>query len=174
MKICIICQKEYTPVKKANKQKTCGPDCSKINKNNLSNSEIRKTIRKSKREKDCDRLGIPQHLIIEYGVKFLDENPEVLESVKLMWLMNGRSTAQLENPHLDLRNKNNLKAANRRHALTLPDKWAICVQCNCEYNKSEQLRLGRGHNTVTCSITCKENKLKDYHKNYNQTLRKNK
>ncbi len=171
MKVCIICQKEFTPGYKAYKQKTCGPECSKQNHRNL-NSVYSKTKAKTRRENNSERFGLPQHTIEEYGDKFLEDNPEVVETLKLMWLMNGRSTDQLDNPMLETRSKNSYKIANKKYRSKKPDKMAICVVCNKEYNKSEEIRMGRNNNIETCSETCKENKLKEYHKNYNQTKRK--
>jgi len=164
---CKICNKEFTRAYKANKQLCCSPECSKINKYKLSKKSAKRL------NDECSkRFGLPIHIILQYSPKFLEENPMVVETLKLGWFMNGRSTSNVgENEALKIRRKISYTKSNKKVSDKKIDKWSICRCCNKEYNKTEQIKAGRSNNITTCSITCKETVLKDYFRTYKKEKR---
>lgn len=89
MATCKVCGNEFERINF--NQKCCSRECSIINKKNH-----KKETSKELRNRWKQEFNLPQYVVEHYGVKFLRDNPEVVEVLIMQNKLNGRFTLLTE------------------------------------------------------------------------------
>jgi predicted nucleic acid-binding Zn ribbon protein len=155
--ICKICGNEFE--KSVNNQICCSDKCSKIN-NSLLKKQSFLRLKDEKNRIINDYSGkylIPKRYVLQYGIKFLDDNPNVRDCLRLITKVGGHYTFLTEEEK-EIRRKivkeeGQLRGNNKAKEKRIKRGW---IEKNCKVCGSV-FTIGEGkegNNRVTCSDEC--------------------
>jgi len=151
-RICTICKSEFEIIRKRGfaSRKVCSEQCRKKRDDEikkLSNSKT-KPIRYAEATRLSKEWNIPIHTIWTYGIKFLIENPSVVEVLKAQVRLSGHYR-YLTDEEKEIRRKAVEKDNNRKQRQKKGYETKNCVVCNSQF--THQFRSTRA---ITCSDQC--------------------
>ena len=153
-KNCKICGDEFELSKKpgGNNQITCSDKCRIENKKILKRqSFLRLKEEKNKKFNYYSNLWkIPVYRVLEYGVDFLKENPDVIEVIQLQTKLSGRFVFLTEEEK-EIRRKALIRDSNKKHRDKRGYTKKPCKICGTEFIPGITVKSNRA---VCCSTEC--------------------
>lgn len=141
-KNCRVCGNEFFAVRSS---VTCSKECSDSNKRNRNKDSLKRgNINfRLKCDEYSKEIGLPSHYVRTYGIKFLKDNPSVVETLKISHLLIGKKN--IPDYVVELRRSARKTPSECNREKFVP-KVRQCKICNSDYT-------GRG-SQKTCSDKC--------------------